>query len=64
VDALLGPGRGRAPRRHRTAAPAAPPAAAPAPANESMRELEARLDALQKQLEALSRRDDKDKPGG
>ena len=43
--------------------PASPPATTPAPANESMRELEARLDALQKQLEALSRRDDKDKPG-
>lgn len=44
-------------------APTAPPPAAAA-ANESMRELEARLDALQKQLEALSRRDDKDKSSG
>lgn len=39
-----------------------PPPTSPPPANESMRELEARLDALQNQLNALTRRDDKDKP--
>lgn len=44
-----------------TAPPPASPPPPPPPANESMRELEARLDALQNQLNALTRRDDKDK---
>lgn len=45
-----------------TAPPPASPPPPPPPVNESMRELEARLDALQNQLNALTRRDDKDKP--
>ena len=45
-----------------TSPPAASPPPPPPPANESMRELEARLDALQNQLNALTRRGDKDKP--
>ena len=55
------PPAGRAPEGEKPQAP--PPADAPARGGDSIRDLEARLDALQKQLEAISKRED-GKEGG